>query len=76
MTFSVEPGESFTVSYVSDGVTKSYPIPDITIATFDVALYFNGIKQEPITHYTVHQGALDLTLTPLPPGYKVTITRV
>jgi hypothetical protein len=76
MTFSVDPGQSFTVTYTSDGVTKTYAIPDITVSTFDVGLYLNGIKQVPVTHYTVHQGTLTLSLDVLPSGYTVTIVRV
>lgn len=58
MTNYVLPGQSFFVTYVSDGVTILYPVPDITAQTEDVIVTLNGIVQQPYVAYTVHQGNL------------------
>lgn len=72
----VEPGANFFVTFISEDADEiHYPVPDITATTEEVALYFNGILQTPVEHYTVHQGTLRLERGPLPLGYNITIRR-
>ena len=73
MSFFVEPGESFYVTYVSDGETVDFPVPDVAANTSGVSLFVNGLIQIPVIHYTVHQGTLSLAQGPLPESYTLLI---
>lgn len=73
MAFYVEPGGRFNITYLSDGQEINFPIPDVEANTEMVALFVNGIAQDPVVAYTVHQGTLTLRQGPFAPGLKLLI---